>query len=127
MLIDSIFHVPCVLLAEEKQEIFSIEADLPVKTRQLVGYSQERSLEATVEAVGNPDSVYFEHGATLIKNKHSLAPNEIIVEVMAAGLNFIDLLTVLGSLAWSPSGLEGVGIVKQVGSAGSTTRSKRPA
>ncbi|KXJ92221.1 polyketide synthase [Microdochium bolleyi] len=118
VLIDNILHVPRVLLAADKRETFAIEAGLPVKTNQPLGQDkdkQERSLEATIEAVGSPDSVYFQH-SDVLKNAHNLAPDQIIVEVEAAGLNFIDLLTVLGSLAWSPLGLEGVGTVRQVGS-----------
>jgi acyl transferase domain-containing protein/NADPH:quinone reductase-like Zn-dependent oxidoreductase/SAM-dependent methyltransferase len=114
VLIDNVVHVPRVLLAADKRETFAIEAGLPTKTNQPLG-QQERSLEATVEAVGSPDSVYFQH-SDVLKNSHNLAPDQIIVEVEAAGLNFIDLLTVLGSLAWSPLGLEGVGTVRQVGS-----------
>jgi acyl transferase domain-containing protein/NADPH:quinone reductase-like Zn-dependent oxidoreductase len=110
-LINNTLHVPRLQLAEATREIFAIEAGLPIKAEQKV-WQEGKTLELTVETVGSPDSVYFRHSDILSTN---LGDEEIIVKVDAAGINFIDLLLVLGSLQWSPPGLEGAGIVTHVG------------
>ncbi|KAI0406425.1 polyketide synthase [Xylaria palmicola] len=116
--VDGMLHVPRVLLARDKQEIFAMEASLAIKNEQPLWEDTPqgtRVLEMTVETIGSPDSIYFRH-SDVLQGTESLGKDEVIVEVEAVGINFIDLLTVLGSLAWSPPGLEGAGMVKHVGS-----------
>ncbi|WEW54612.1 hypothetical protein PRK78_000032 [Emydomyces testavorans] len=45
-----------------------------------------------------------------------LGENEVEVDIRAVGLNFVDLLTVMGELPWDVIGREAAGIVTRVGS-----------
>lgn len=111
-LVNNVLHVPRLQLVEATQETFAMEAGLSIKSEQKV-WQKGKTLEMTVDTVGSPDSVYFRHSDI---SSSSLGEDEIIVQVEAAGMNFIDLLLVLGSLPWSPPGLEGAGVVTQIGS-----------
>ncbi|KAI0133897.1 putative polyketide synthase [Xylariales sp. AK1849] len=111
-LINNTLHVPRLQLVKAPKEIFAIEAGVLVKSEQSL-WEADKALEITVDTVGSPDSVYFQQSRILDTD---LADHEIVVRVEAAGINFIDLLTVLGSLSWSPPGLEGAGVVARIGS-----------
>lgn len=113
VLIDNTLHVPRLQLVEAAQEIFAMEAGVPIKSEQKV-WQENRTLEMTIDAVGSPDSICFKQSHA--SEPASLGEDEIIVEVEAAGVNFIDLLLVLGSLPWSTPGLEGAGVVTHCGS-----------
>lgn len=111
-LIDNILHVPRLRLAEAPKETFITEAGLSVKGEQNI-WHEDDALEMTLDNVGSPDSVYFQHSDIL---KTELGDEEILVRVGAVGMNFRDLLLVLGSLSWHAPGLEGAGVVARVGS-----------
>lgn len=111
-LVGNIIHVPRLQLVEAPRDIFALEAGLSRKSEQKI-YQVDKALEMTVDTVGSPDSICFRQSSILDTD---LGDDEIIVRVVAAGINFIDLLLVLGSLPWSPPGLEGAGIVAHVGS-----------
>lgn len=66
----------------------------------------------TLDSVGSLDSIYFRHSDIL---DTELGADEVIVRVSAIGVNFRDLLLVLGSLSWHSPGLEGAGVVTRVG------------
>ncbi|KAL8905372.1 MAG: hypothetical protein Q9207_002683 [Kuettlingeria erythrocarpa] len=111
-LIDNILHVPRFQLVEAPKATFIAEAGLSVKEEQKICHGDE-PIEMTLDNAGSPDSVYFRHSDML---KNELGDEEIIVRVEAVGLNFRDLLLVLGSLPWHAPGLEGAGVVARVGS-----------
>lgn len=46
-----------------------------------------------------------------------LGDSEVEIDIRAVGLNFVDLLTVMGELPWDVIGREAAGVVTQVGSA----------
>ncbi|KAL8673560.1 MAG: hypothetical protein Q9168_002014 [Polycauliona sp. 1 TL-2023] len=110
--IDGIIHVPRLQLAEAGKETFITEAGGSVKKEQSI-WHQNNALEMTLDTAGSPDSLYFRHSDILATD---LGAEEIIVRVEAVGLNFRDLLLVLGSLPWHAPGLEGAGVVTRVGS-----------
>lgn len=112
-LINKTLYVPRLQLVEAAHEIFAMEAGMPVKSEQKV-WQDNRTLEMTIDEVGSPQSIYFKQSRAA--GPASLGEDEVIVEVEAAGVNFMDLLLVLGSLPWSPPGLEGAGIVSYRGS-----------
>lgn len=111
-LIDDILHVPRLQLVEAPKETFIAEAGGSVKREQKIWHGDD-AIEMTVDAVGSPDSVYFRHSDIL---STELGEEEIVVRVAAVGMNFRDLLLVLGSLSWHPPGLEGAGVVARLGS-----------
>ncbi|KAL8789759.1 MAG: hypothetical protein Q9213_001010 [Squamulea squamosa] len=111
-LIDNILHVPRLQLVEAPKETFIMEAGGSVKGEQNVWHG-DAAIEMTVDAVGSPDSVHFRHSDIL---NTELGDEEIIVRVAAVGMNFRDLLLVIGSLSWHAPGLEGAGVVARVGS-----------
>lgn len=94
------------------RETFITEAGGSVKREQNI-WDNGNALEMTVDRVGSLDSIYFQHSDIL---STELGDDEIIVRVGAVGMNFRDLLLVLGSLPWHAPGLEGAGVVTRVGS-----------
>lgn len=111
-LIDNILHVPQLQLVEVSRETFIAEAGGSVKGEQNIWHGDD-AIEMTMGAVGSPNSVYFRHSDIL---NTELGDEEIIVRVGAVGMNFRDLLLVLGSLSWHAPGLEGTGVVAGFGS-----------
>lgn len=113
-LVDNILQVPRLQVVEAVQEIFAMEAGVPITSEQDL-WQKDRALEMTMDAVGSPDALYFRQSPSS-PGPARLGEDDIIVAVEAAGINFIDLLVVLGSLPWSPPGLEGAGTVTHRGS-----------
>lgn len=71
-------------------------------------------LALTVANPGMLDSLVF---AEDVNQARPLAPNEVEIEVRAAGVNFMDCLTVLGRVNKSTLGGECAGVISRVGSA----------
>ncbi|EJP60751.1 polyketide synthase [Beauveria bassiana ARSEF 2860] len=94
------------------RESYASETGIPLLKLQSF-WQADRTVAMTVDTVGSLDSIYFGRTAT-----HSLplADNDIIIRVEAAGVNFRDLLLVLGSIPWMNPGFEGAGVVVHVGS-----------
>ncbi|KAI1133192.1 putative polyketide synthase [Nemania abortiva] len=113
-LIGNTLHVPRLQILEATRDIFAIEAGMLRKQEQRI-WQEHTALELTVDSsvARSPDAVYFQQSQILSTD---LGGDEILVRVEAAGINFIDLLLVVGSLPWSPPGLEGAGVVTRVGS-----------
>ncbi|KAL8999566.1 MAG: hypothetical protein Q9169_001655 [Polycauliona sp. 2 TL-2023] len=109
--IDDILHVPRLQLVEAAKEIFMAEAGASVKGKQNI-WHENTALEMTLDTVGSPDSLYFRRSDIM---DAELGAEEIVVRVAAVGMNFRDLLLVLGSLPWHAPGLEGAGVVARVG------------
>lgn len=110
---DGLVHVPRLLPLEAAKETFAQEAGMPIKKEESIGHSSD-GLEMTVETIGSPDSIYFQRNSIMADE---LKDDEIIVQVEAAGMNFRDLLLVLGSMKWHNPGLEGAGTVIRTGNA----------
>lgn len=111
-LIDNILHVPRLQVVQAAKETFMTEAGLSVKREQDIWHGDE-AVEMTLDNVGSPESVYFRHSDIM---QTELGGEDILVRVEAIGMNFRDLLLVLGSLAWHAPGFEGAGVVTRVGS-----------
>ena len=111
-LLDDIIHVPRLQLIEAPKETFLAEAGKSVKKEQNI-WAEDNAIEMTLDNVGSPESLHFRHSDIL---DTELGAEEIIVRVVAVGVNFRDLLLVLGSLSWHAPGLEGAGVVARVGS-----------
>lgn len=110
-LIDGVIRAPRLEARAAAAEAFAAEAGLATRQASKIR-DHPCALEMTIETVGNPDSVYFRNTDAL-----SAEPigSEVVVRVEAAGVNFRDLLLVLGSVPWEAPGLEGAGIVVGVG------------
>ena len=97
----------------EAKEVYAHEAGIPMRKTQNI-WSMDDALELTVEAAGSPDAIYFRRTNVL---KEFVGENEVLIKNEAAGINFRDLLLVLGSIPWTAPGFEGAGVVVQKGSA----------
>ncbi|KAG8405408.1 Type I Iterative PKS [Metarhizium acridum] len=106
-----LLHVPRLRQVEAAKEVFGTEARIPVRRMQTL-WSGEQALEMTMDAAGSPSSIYFRRTDALQK---PLDNDEVLVRVEATGMNFRDLLVVLGSMPWTRPGLEGVGTVMRTG------------
>jgi acyl transferase domain-containing protein/NADPH:quinone reductase-like Zn-dependent oxidoreductase len=85
----------------------------PIQAREEVALRQDSaSLELTVDNIGDPSSIYFRRTSVLTEE---LDPDSIHVRVEASGINFRDLLVVLGTMPWHAPGFEGAGVVQAVG------------
>ncbi|RYP73400.1 hypothetical protein DL771_003668 [Monosporascus sp. 5C6A] len=94
------------------KEVFASEAGVTTRKEQNL-WQDETSFEMTVDAAGSPDSIYFKRTDIL---KQPLGDDEILVRAEASGVNFRDVLLVLGSIPWTRPGFEGSGVVLQTGS-----------
>ncbi|GIZ47021.1 hypothetical protein CKM354_001012200 [Cercospora kikuchii] len=108
--------VPRLVPTSNAAELLGFEEKEIEKRIQALGESGEMSIrdtvQMTVDSVGSLDSIYFRRIDLLAQE---LGDDEIIVKVEAVGVNFRDLLLVLGSLPWHEPGLEGAGTVAMVG------------
>ncbi|GES63924.1 hypothetical protein ATETN484_0010000300 [Aspergillus terreus] len=111
VLVDDVLHVPRLGIVETAKEVFAAEAGGTVMREQNIRHDEE-AIEMTLDAVGSPDSLYF-RGSDILSTE--LGADEVIVRVAAVGINFRDLLLVLGSLPWHALGFEGAGVVARVG------------
>lgn len=98
-------------LASAKQA-FASEAGVTMRQEQKL-WQDDVSFEMTVDAVGSPDSIYWKRNNVL---RQSLGEDEILIKIEASGVNFRDVLLVLGSIPWTRPGFEGSGVVLQTGS-----------
>ncbi|CAM1509651.1 Fc.00g033900.m01.CDS01 [Cosmosporella sp. VM-42] len=95
----------------EAKEAFASEAGVTVRKEQNL-WQDDVSFEMTVDAAGSADSIYFKR-ANVVESP--LGGDEILVRVDASGVNFRDVLLVLGSIPWTRPGFEGAGVVLQTG------------
>lgn len=103
-------YLPRLRQMKEIKEQFAAEQGIPIRKVQKLSDSP---LEMTVDAAGSLDSIYFRRTDIL---SQPVGADEVLVKVEATGMNFRDLLLVLGSIPWTPPGLEGVGTVIRAGS-----------
>lgn len=109
---DGFVQVPRLKELKAAKRAYAEEAGLLEKREQGI-FDDEDALEMTVASAGDLDSIHFRRTDIL---STALGEDEIVVKVEAAAMNFRDLLLVLGSLPWHEPGLEGAGVVTQVGS-----------
>ncbi|KAG9259098.1 putative polyketide synthase [Emericellopsis atlantica] len=112
---DGTLWLPRYRALPEAKEVFAAEAGIETRKEQALGqFGDDVALEMTVDAAGSPDSIYFQRSDAL---QQPLADDAILVKVEASGVNFRDLLLVLGSIPWTRPGFEGAGVVLRTGSA----------
>ena len=107
-----ILHIPRVV------QDFGMEQRIQNLTRNLVPMEQtsfepDRSVSLRIGSVGLLDTFYFDH------DDHSEGPletDEVEIQIRAAGLNFRDVMTVLGKLPERGIGFDCAGLVTAVGS-----------
>ncbi|KAK7756454.1 putative PKS/NRPS-like protein biosynthetic cluster [Diatrype stigma] len=94
------------------KEVFASEAGVPVRKVQNIWQDNDVTFEMTVDAAGSPDSIYFRRTNVPAQ---PLGDDEVLIRVEAAGVNFRDLLLVLGSIPWTTPGFEGAGVIVRTG------------
>lgn len=106
-------EVPRVRMIENAKTPFLCEAGVPPRSElELWEAAGDDALEMTIDAAGSPDSMFFRRSDVL---RTPPGTDEVIVRVDAAGVNFRDLLQVLGTIPWKGLGFEGAGVVSHVG------------
>ncbi|KAJ4245071.1 hypothetical protein NW762_014282 [Fusarium torreyae] len=110
---DGTLWLPRYRPLQQARETFASEAGVVTRKEQNI-WQDNVSFEMTVDTAGSPDSIFFKRTDTL---DQPLADDDILVQVEASGVNFRDVLLVLGSIPWTRPGFEGAGIVLQTGSA----------
>ena len=111
---DGVVHVPRLAAHAPADEAFAIQAGVVVKEETKLWAEKEKALSMTVDAVGSPDAIFFRDATSEVFGP-PLAGDEIVIRVGAVGVNFRDLLLVLGSLPWHAPGFEGAGVVVRAG------------
>lgn len=109
---DGAVHVPRMRLLEDVREQFAVERGMSFRKEQNI-WDGDRALEMTIDAAGNPDSIYYRRADDL---QAPLGEDEVIVQVEAAGVSHRDLSLILGNIPWAPPGFDGAGKVVKAGS-----------
>lgn len=108
---DQIISVPRVVEAVETNKfVHSQTGQLPIETRH-VGKEPTEALELEY-SIGQLESFRFVRDESVHK---PLADDEVEVEIKATGVNFIDVMVLLGQLAGTHFGCEYSGVVKRAG------------
>lgn len=100
---DGMIRLPRYRPLMEAKEVFASEAGITTRKEQRL-WQDNVSFEMTVDSAGSPDSIYFKRSGIL---NQPLGDGDILVRVEASGLNFRDVLLVLGSIPWTLPGFEG--------------------
>lgn len=113
---DGLLQVPRLRKLKETSRTFAIEKRLPIRQKQNLWASSapNNALFMTMDTPGVMDSLYFDRH-DLVPARKPLGDDEIIVKVDVCGVNFRDILALLGTIAWSLPGREGAGTVVAVG------------
>ncbi|KFA72676.1 hypothetical protein S40288_03374 [Stachybotrys chartarum IBT 40288] len=112
---NNMLQVPRLRRLRETKETFAIETGVSIRKEQDLweGHGPESALRMSVDNPGSIESLFFERHSVI--EQSPLGDDEIIVRVEAVGVNFRDLLLLLGTIPWSLPGVEGAGTVIQVG------------
>ena len=105
-------HLPRLRQLSSAKEVFAAEAGIPFRSMQTL-HQDDVSLALTIDTAGSPDSIFFRRTNVVIE---PVGDEEILIQNEAAGVNFRDLLLVLGSIPWTTPGFEGVGRIVRKGS-----------
>ena len=108
---DGLLHINRIVPMENLHQAVQI-FDKPQQREQAFGLGPPLAL--TIANPGMLDSLLFVEDEDQTK---PLASGEVEIEVKAAGVNFMDCLTVLGRVNKSTIGGECVGVIGRVGSA----------
>jgi NADPH:quinone reductase-like Zn-dependent oxidoreductase/SAM-dependent methyltransferase len=108
---DGMIQVPRLAPSRAGRHTLASEVGLVMKEDRQIFQTDDEAFEMTVDVAGSPDSIYFQHTDAL----RALGAEEVVVRVEAVGVNFRDLLLVLGSMPWTGPGLEGAGVIHSVG------------
>lgn len=108
---ENMIQVPRLAPSNAGKHSLASEAGLVIKEQQQIFQTGDEAFEMTVDMAGSPDSIYFQRTDAL----QAPGAEEVVVRVEAVGVNFRDLLLVLGSMPWTGPGLEGAGVVHSVG------------
>lgn len=109
---DGTLYLPRYRSLSEAREVFGSEVGVTTKKEQKI-WQDGTSFEMTVDTAGSPDAIYFKRTNVL---EQPVADDEVLIKVEASGINFRDVLLVLGSIPWTRPGFEGAGVVQKVGS-----------
>ena len=104
-------YMPRMRTLTSAREFFAQEEGLAVQKMQNI-WTADSALELTVESTGSLDSIMFQQTDLLDR---PVTGKEVLIRNEAAGVNFRDLLVILGSVPWASPGCEGVGTVVQTG------------
>ena len=108
-----ILHIPRVVQDFEMDQCVQNIPQNPVPAEQ-TSFEPYRAVSLRIGSVGLLDSFYFDHDDHL---EGSLGPDELEIQIKAAGLNFRDIMTALGKLQERSFGFDCAGVVTAVGSA----------
>jgi NADPH:quinone reductase-like Zn-dependent oxidoreductase len=108
---DGMIQVPRLVPSSAGRHTLASEAGLVIKEDRKIFQSEDEAFEMTIDVAGSPDSIYFRRTDAL----RAPGDEEVVVRVEAVGVNFRDLLLVLGSMPWDRPGLEGAGVIRSVG------------
>ncbi|KAI1431432.1 putative polyketide synthase [Xylaria sp. CBS 124048] len=113
---EGLIKVPRLRKLRKTRETFAIESGLSVREEQNIweGSGPDNALRMSIDTQGDMDSIFFERHSVL-SSANPLRPDEIIIEVDSVGVNFRDVLLLLGTIPWSLPGIEGAGTVVQTG------------
>lgn len=109
---DGMFYLARYKQLTQAKEGFAAEAGTALRQVQSI-WNVDGSVELTVDTAGSPDNIYFARQTDVTSH---VGEDEILVKVEAAGVNFRDLLLILGSIPWTKPGFEGAGTILQTGS-----------
>jgi NADPH:quinone reductase-like Zn-dependent oxidoreductase len=110
--INGIIHIPRVLEANYMNKAIVTKTRRPTPELARLGDQSGRALKFVHGSIGVLDNMYLaddpEHG-------EPLGDGEVELRIMASGLNFRDVLVVLGQINLDAVGIEGAGIVTRTG------------
>jgi NADPH:quinone reductase-like Zn-dependent oxidoreductase/SAM-dependent methyltransferase len=113
--IDGRVHIPRIVPDNKTRGAIEQETtDQPVDGEKL--WQAGRSHHLNIGYVGLLNTLHFQPHA-ITEEDQALAPDEVLFEVKAAGMNFKDVLVALGSVPWEPLGKECSGVVIAAGKA----------
>lgn len=107
-----ILHIPRVVQDLRMNQLVQNLTQNPVPAEQ-TSFEPHRAVSLRIGSVGLLDTFYFDNDDHL---EGPLKSNEVEIQIKAAGLNFHDILTVLGKLPQRGFGIDCAGVVTAVGS-----------
>lgn len=107
-----ILHIPRVVQDLGMDQLLQNLTQNPVPVEQ-TSFKPHRAVSLRIGSVGLLDSFYFDHDDHL---EGPLGPDQVEIQIKAAGLNFQDILTALGKVPDRGFGIDCAGVVTAVGS-----------
>lgn len=110
--IDGVIHIPRVFEANYMNKAIATKTRQPVPELARLGDYQERALRFVHGSTGVLDNLYL---AEDLGYDQPLGDGEVEIRIMASGLNFRDILVLLGQINLDTVGIEGAGIITRTG------------